>query len=394
MSHDPTLRAFDPAAQSDTMARLLSLAFAGPVEGCKQWMELGGHENLRVFAPENATPQACLLRIPMGQYFGGRSVPMVGIAGVAVAPEARGQGLARSMMQAALRDAAASGAPLMGLYASTQTLYRSVGFEQAGSRCRIRVPMAWLDARSRAGQILPIADTSHAGVRACYADFAARTNGMLDRGEYIWKRIKKNRGVESEGFGVAGPAGTLDGYIFFNQQRLDSGRHDLVLTDFAFRTPDALRRLMGFLADFAPMADHLEFFGGSDHPALLMLSQQRHQISMKECWYIRLINLKAALEARGYNSLLRAELHLDVDDQLLPANSGRWVLCVEGGRGTLTPGGNGQLRIGPRGLAPLYSGFQSAESLELIQLCQGPAETLAAASAIFAGRAPAMTDFF
>jgi predicted acetyltransferase len=394
MNQPATLRRFDPAAHMDRACRLISLAFAGPLDGCKQWLELGGHENVRVFGPPADAPDACLLQIPMGQYFGGVSVPLLGIAGVAVAPERRGRGLARGMMTAALQQAAESGTSLAGLYASTQSLYRSLGFEQAGSRFRIRVPMAWLDVRERDRTIVPLEDTTDPRVRDCYAAYACGINGMLDRGQYIWSRIKKNRGVESSGFGVLGPSGTIDAYAFLVQTRLDSGRQDITLNDLAFRTHAAARQLLGFLADFAPIADHLEFFGGHDHPALLMLGQQRHQVALKDNWFLRILNLKTALETRRFNPVIRGELHLRVTDPILPENAGDWRLVIECGRAALERGGRGDLCTGPRGLAALYSGFQSAEALTLSGLCQGPREALAAATAVFAGPAPSMSDFY
>ena len=48
------------------------------------------------------------------QWFGGRAVPMGGIAAVAVVPEARGGGIAAEMMTACLRDLRDAGLPHQG----------------------------------------------------------------------------------------------------------------------------------------------------------------------------------------------------------------------------------------------------------------------------------------
>lgn len=388
------LAALDVSRDLDPVARLISLAFAGPVEGCKQWMEVGGYENLRVVRGAGGVPEACLLRIPMGQYYGGRSVPCIGIAGVAVAPECRGKGLAREMMRRTVRAAAEEGTALLALYASTQTLYRQVGFEQAGSRFRIRVPMTALDVRERGGEIVALGGTNDPAVRACYASFAAGFDGMLDRGEYIWRRIASNRGVESRGFGVRSAQGTLDGYLFMNQQRQESGRQEIVLTDLAYNTPAAARRLLGFLADFGAIADVLEFFGGPSHPALMLLGQQRYTVALKDFWLIRVTDVVRALEARGYNPAARGEVHLQVEDPLVERNSGPWVLRVQDGKGTVTPGGRGEVRVGPRGLAGLYSGFCGVGGLLGAGLCEGPERALAMADGLLASRGAWMTDFF
>src|SRR5262245_24322205 len=105
------------------VARILALAFAGTPEGVVEWVRNGGPENLRGLR-EGEAVTACLLRIPMGQYFGGASVPMLGIAGVGVAPENRGGGRALRLMRDSVQEAVSEGWPVMGLYASTQAVDR------------------------------------------------------------------------------------------------------------------------------------------------------------------------------------------------------------------------------------------------------------------------------
>ena len=70
----------------------------------------------------------------MRQWWCGRAVPMAGVAGVKVAPEDRGRGIARRLMAALLAEVAARGYPLSVLYPATVPLYRSLGWELAGTR--------------------------------------------------------------------------------------------------------------------------------------------------------------------------------------------------------------------------------------------------------------------
>src|SRR5690348_10269456 len=91
------------------VTRLIVHAFAGTPEGTQDWLKFAGPEHVRVVQGETngrSAGRACLLRVPMGQFFGGRSVPMLGIAGVGVAPEVRGRGVAKFMMQEAVREGA------------------------------------------------------------------------------------------------------------------------------------------------------------------------------------------------------------------------------------------------------------------------------------------------
>src|SRR5262245_8366746 len=107
------------ASDLPAVTRLIVHAFAGTPAGTQAWLKFAGQEHVRVVREDgNREPRACLLRVPMGQYFGGRPVSMLGIAGVAVAPEARGRGLAKRMMQEAVIEAARDGFALSALYPS------------------------------------------------------------------------------------------------------------------------------------------------------------------------------------------------------------------------------------------------------------------------------------
>src|SRR4051812_15579476 len=61
---------------------------------------------------------------------GGRRVPTAGVAGVAVAAEYRGSGLARQVMGHLLSQARERGAVISTLFRTAPALYRSLGFEQ------------------------------------------------------------------------------------------------------------------------------------------------------------------------------------------------------------------------------------------------------------------------
>jgi predicted acetyltransferase len=377
------------------VGRLVSHAFAGPVEGAMEWLRAAGLHHLRVLR-EGGSPVASLLRIPMGQFFGGKSVPMMGVAGVAVAPEVRGRGLARRLMQEALREMHAEGWPISALYPSTQALYRQVGYEQAGHRFMIRVPLTQIDVRERSAEVTALREGSTSAVEDCYRAFASSQHGWLDRGEYCWARVREMRGERYHAFGVPGQDGRegLDGYAFFAQRRKDSGRHDLIVSDVAFRTPHAGRRLLGLFADFATVGDELVLHGGPHHPLLWLLGQQRYTITLRDFWMLRITDVTRALEARGYATPVRAEVHVAIQDGLIDANARRFILRVEGGRGGVQPGGSAEVRLGANALAALWSGFATPAQLRVLGAIEGPDSALEALSGIFASGTPSMTEMF
>lgn len=379
-------------ADKAAVHRITLLAFAGTPEGVRDWLASGGEQNVRVLR-DGETVAASLLQIPMGMYIGGRAVPMVGVAGVGVAPENRGQGYAKRMMRGFVQDAAAEGWPLAGLYASTHTLYRSVGFDHATHRFQYTVPLYQIDSGDDRGPLHAITESDEAAIKSCYARFAALFDGMLDRGPYIWHRVRKMRDSEYRGYAVKGENG-FDGYVFMNQARRPDGRQDITLSDIVFTTPAAGRRLLGFLADFRMMGEDLVFFGGPTHPALTLLHQQRYDVKLKDSSFIRVLNVQTALESRGYPAGLTASASFDVADDIVPANVGRWTLTVERGVAKATRGGDGRVRATARGLATLLTGYYTPRQAALLGEVSGTDADLAAAGAIFSGGTPVMTDMY
>ena len=94
------------------------------------------------------------------------------------------------------------------------------------------------------------------------------------------------------------------------------------------------------------MGTELLWTGGAHDPVLDLLTEQQHEVKLKEPWMLRVTHVRAALAARGYPAGLRATLHLSVHDPLIPGNSGPVVLEVDGQSVSVTPGGDGRLQHG------------------------------------------------
>lgn len=403
-----TYTTLDAARDLDTIARMIALAFGGTPEKSRDWLTSAGLDNLRIVCDADRTV-ATLLRIPMGTYFGGRSVPLLGVAGVAVAPEDRGRGLAAFLMRSFVRSCFDEGWALAGLYASTHRLYRKFGYEHAGHRFGYTIPLVRIDADGPLSsgadptddlRVSALTDQDDPEIRACYAKFASMYEGTLDRGPYIWARIRKMRDDTYTGFGIRDSAGALRGYLFLTQQRSSPyGRFSVALTDFVFNDEAAGRRLWGFLHDFSMMGEDLTFYGGPTHPALQLLRQQRHTVELKDDWLIRVVDVKRAIEARGYSPAIRAELSLHLTDDVIPENTGLWTIRIADGRATAeklaSPRAlSGTLSVSPRGLATIYSGFNSARQARLLGLADGDEHALAMADSVFARSTPWMSDMY
>lgn len=388
----------------DAHCRAVTLAFAVEGAAAREWLTRTGRERLRALTDARGAYLAGLSAIPMGQFFGGRRVPMLGIAGVAVPPEGRGKGAALELMRAVVREAAATGFPISTLYPATQWLYRRCGYEQAGAFFEAKVNPKLIEVRDldRATTVRDIRPDDDGAMREVYTRLAALADGHLDRPEYIWHRIREPRDGAAHGF-VVEHEGKVEGYVWLSQKRNDTGKHDATITDIAASTPRAARRLLAFLRDLRSMCDAINWKVAPGSPFLMLMPEHPYQVRLREVWMVRIADVKGAIEARGYPAGMVARFALEIADDAVEANAGRWEVRVEGGSASVErrdAASAPTLRLDVRALAPLYTGYLSAEALVATGAASGDAGAMEAASMVFAPRhraagvAPSMVDFF
>jgi predicted acetyltransferase len=377
---------------TNAFSLILSQAFGGSPNDTLKWIGRAGKDNVRILRSDGEIA-AGLILIPMGQWFGGRSVSSVGIAAVGTVPHIRGRRSATRLMHGVVRELRESGYALSSLYPATVQLYRRAGYELAGGLFKIAVPANEIHIRDRDLTVRPIEETDREGVEAAYSAYASRTAGYLDRVENIWNRIRTHRTETVYGYLVEAD-GNVEGYLYYFQTDSKTSAYDLYLSDFVATTERAARRLWGFLWDQRTLVGSVRWRGGPADSLLTILPDAHQTMTLYEHWMLRVLDVKGALEARGYNRTVTAKVELSVKDDVIPENSGNYLLHVADGRARVRAGGSGAIQIDIRGLASLYTGFRDPAALRLAGLIRGDDRDLAAAASIFAGPAPAMSDDF
>jgi predicted acetyltransferase len=401
MSSDLIYRPMTDADRSRVI-QLVNQAFGTKPEQAERGLAIAGIEKFRVVHRRGEPSCGCLLLADLGQYFGGRAVSMEGVAGVAVAPEARGGGVGIAMMRQSLLEQHARGVALSTLYPATQILYRRAGYEIAGYSNQLRLDASSIGAvrEDRALPMRPVCDDDWPRIEAAYRGAMHAQNGAVERRTYIWPRIREWRGDPAEGW-VLDIDGRIEAYVFL-LMRPDAhdrlGRKEVFCTDVQGFTRRGAKRVLAFLADYSSMVTDIVFHGGPAHPLAMLLPEQRWLASGSgEFWMLRIVDVVRALSERGYAAGLSATLGIRIEDDLIPANSGEFLLEVEGGRGRVS---RGPVRDAPtlaahvRDFASVYSGFQSASVMAMLGAVSGPPEALDAADALFAGSAPVMYERF
>ncbi|MTJ55824.1 GNAT family N-acetyltransferase [Anabaena sp. UHCC 0253] len=374
------------------LGAILDHCFIGSPGGEELYINCIGAENFRIIH-QNQHIAGGLATLNMGQWWGGKRVPMTGIASVGIAPEYRGDGAALTLMQHTIQELYTQEVPISVLYPATQTLYRKVGFERGGSYCIWEILTDSIQMREQPLLLHPVMLTEHQIFHDLYQQQAQLIPGYLDRNSALWQLFTQSNEKRKVYAYLIGSQEQPQGYIIFTQERTEDGAI-LKVTDWVVLTDAAAQTFWSFLYKHRSQIKKVQWKSCVIDSLQLLLPEPIAKISLHKCWMLRVINLFKALEMRGYPGEIAAELHLDIKDDLLPANNGKFILSVVNGRGKVTKGGKGELQLDIRGLAPLYTGLFSPQKLQQLGKLDATESALSAATQIFTSVSPWMANFF
>ncbi len=325
-------------------------------------------------------------------WYGGRLVPAAGIAGVAVAVEARGQGLAQTVLTHLLGAARTRGAVISTLYGTTPVPYRRLGWEEVGALhtwslpttalAAMRVPAGYTTRGATEGDVPAIFDL--------YRRVAAAGNGVKDRAE------DPDVLTDYHGTSLALDGdGMLQGFCTWDRSDGYGRDGKLAVDDLVALTEPALTTLLAMIGSWAQVAPHLTLSLPPHDPAFSIMPLSVGTVSSRRPWMLRVIDAPAGIAARGWPTWIDGSVDLHIDDSVCPWNAGAFRLIVSDGSGRLEAGGTGAVRLGARGLAALYAGAASIDVLRRAGLIAGgDPSTDGFLQAATAGPAPTLRDYF
>lgn len=378
--------------EAQRLGEIISQCFNDSPSNWQFYADKIGIENFRVLRSSQQVV-AGLAIYHMSEWFGGQCVPMAGLAAVGVPPEHRSAGVAIELLTHTLKELHAQGVALSTLYAATQRPYRKVGYEQAGTFSVWEISTDSINLSDRSLPVHPVIPLRHEAFHNLYQQQAKVTNGYLDRNQAIWEQVIKPPKEEVVYGYLIGTEAQPEGYIIFIQRQEDDGNL-IFIRDWVVLTAAAGRRFWTFLADHRSQIKKVRWRSSLVEPLTLLLPEQTADLHHLERWMLRVVDVSKALEKRGYPLGLNTELHLEVQDDLLPENNGKFILAVSQGRGEVTKGGKGDLKLNVRALAPLYTGLFSPYQMQLAGQLEATETALLAATQMFAGSEPCRPDFF
>ncbi|MFC3898580.1 enhanced intracellular survival protein Eis [Lentzea rhizosphaerae] len=339
---------------------------------------------------------AGVLRIgEYAQFYGGAAVPMGGIGGVAVDGAHRGRGIANALLDAALTTMREHGQPLSVLYATVPTLYRGRGWERAGLFEWVELPMDRLLAVPRPTELIPSRPAEESDLPAlheCYLEVARTIDGMADRRP---PRIDATKVLEMDLVSVLpGPSG-LRGYLTAKREPGGGDMGRLKVFDLIGADVEAQLNLLASLKSWAGTLDTVDL--RISDPATLNLlgaTPMRYSVSTST-WMLRVVDLPAAVAARGWMRVANAAVDLEIVDEHAPWHAGLQRIVVEDGVVRVEPGGTGAVRLHARALGPWFSGAQNTHALRRAGLLEGdPADAVVLDQLAGASGVPRLADFF
>ncbi|SFK33283.1 GNAT family N-acetyltransferase [Cellulomonas sp. KH9] len=336
---------------------------------------------------------------------GGGTVPCAGLTWVAVRPDQRRRGLLRAMIATHLERSLERGEPVSALFAAEAAIYGRFGYGSAADDVRLTLP--------RGAALRPVPGSDALTVHLERVD--------PDRHADLVEDLGRRAGAGRPGWmprgaaplrvrAVADPSAWRQGFEPLLLATVREGQEVRGLALLARKEawgeagPDytvrvrlaaaldaaATHRLWTFLLDLDLTTRVETPMLPVDDPLLHLLVNPRPvQRRTSDNLWVRLLDLPAALTARRYAAPL--DVVLDVTDELLPQNAGRWRVAVDGtgAADVARTTAEADVRLDVRELGALYLGGRSATALASAGLLAGEVPALDRVTAAFASsRAP------
>src|SRR2546429_7829810 len=169
--------------EAEDVFALCSEAFTSPPEQEEPWRESKRMEDfLCAWSGEELVGTTEVM--PGGECFGGRWVPMGGVASVAVRPDQRGRGIAPRLLARSVERMHEQGLVISTLHPATTRFYRGLGWEIGGEFGVRRGPTASLAAFPTGVPecVRPAQAGDFENLREGYGRGAPTVNCAVDRG--------------------------------------------------------------------------------------------------------------------------------------------------------------------------------------------------------------------
>ena len=272
-------------------------------------------------------------------HYRGHRIPVMGLAGVAVAPDFRRRGIGRRMCLEALRIARDRGDLLSALFPFKASFYRQMGYALAGAFHRYRFHPGSLPIYPGWDQVVRAPEDGRQAAMDVYGRVAPGTTGLLERTERMWTFLDLPGTYLYLYRDLRGKAA---GYVVVRGRGGPPERSRLRVLELVADGREAYLGLLGWLSvqrdqwgsivyDTVPAED---FYERLDHPRTAGSGSPRglwfHSASLLRGPMFRVLDLAGLYELAGAGrvegrpGVTLSDGSLQVRDPELPENQGTW----------------------------------------------------------------------
>jgi len=252
------------------------------------------------------------------QFWGGRPMPMGGMAGVVVAPEARGRGVGSQLMTALALRSRELGDLVSALYPATIPIYRALGWEVAGAQHRVSLSAGAL--RTLGGKAVPLRAATESDVEPFLKNLRDGYAAHRANGPKLPSRVEAKEHLTDEGMMSYLTDG---GHVVYKFRQ-----EDLAVSYLSADTPEIARALWSVVGSGSSIAKKVLAYVAPDDPIHLLLPEEAANETHVKRWMFRVMDAPKAVAARGFSPAVAGSAALVLEDPLLPGNSGSWRLEV------------------------------------------------------------------
>nr|QLJ97560.1 GNAT family N-acetyltransferase [Micromonospora carbonacea] len=268
----------------------------------------------------------------------GAGVPAAHVTMVAVLPTHRRRGLLTRLMRRQLREVRDAGRePVAVLWASEGRIYPRFGYGLAAQQLTVdcattelRLP-APTSAEGRLRLDRPAA--RRAELARLYDRQRAERPGWSDRDDRWWRYVLGDPPGERDGATELrvllheAPDGGVDGYALWRTRRGRdaAGPHGVTLVEELVAENATAALALWRLLLSVDLTRRLFYQGPVDDPLPRLVDEPRRlETRVADALWLRVVDVPAALAARRYAATV--DVVVEVTDELLPENAGRWRL--------------------------------------------------------------------
>jgi predicted acetyltransferase len=276
---------------------------------------------------------------------GHQTLPAAGITWVSVLPSHRRRGVLTSMMRRQLADVHDRGEPVAVLWASEAAIYSRYGYGRAmwhadfalhrGEGALAKTAPA--DPKVRLRIVDPAAALPE--LAKIYDVVLPTRPGFIARNEAWWQQVIYDPPDDRNGASplhcvLAEDSGGPRGYALYsglNSWDSETSLPDGVLTvrEMMFADPAASTSLWADLLSRDLTTEFRLRQRPVDDPLLYQLADPRRaRPRLKDALWVRIIDVPGALARRRYSC--PADVVIEVRDEIMPSNAGRWRLTTTG----------------------------------------------------------------